>query len=86
MAKVKCDTYYTNDATGGIDLYSISELSSDELAELSQYLKVKKLSQDLKMSQYMLFSPKTYIGEKTRTKFNNQCISENKSSKKTNFL
>ena len=46
----------TNLFVSGDDMSHISELVPKELAELSQWLKVNKLSLNLKKTQYMIFS------------------------------
>ena len=71
----------TNLFASGNDLPSISELLSKELAELSLWLKVNRLSLNLKKTQYMIFTRKKSISEKINIKIDNQNISETKSSK-----
>ena len=59
----------------------ISEIASKELSELSQWLKVNKLSLNLKKTQYMIFSRRKSKDETINIKIDNQSISETKSSK-----
>ena len=71
----------TNLFVSGVDMSHISEILSEELAVLSQWLKVNKLSLNLKKTQYMIFSRKKSKDETINIKIDDQSISETKSSK-----
>ena len=71
----------TNLFVSGVDMSHISEIVSKELAELSQWLKVNKLSLNLKKTQYMIFSRRKSKDETINIKIDDQSISETKSSK-----
>ena len=71
----------TNLFASGNDLPSFSELLSKELAELSLWLQVNRLSLNLKKNQYMIFTQSKTISENINIKIDNQNIYETKSSK-----
>ena len=72
---------HTNLFVSGADLSFISEILSKELADLSQCLKVNKLSLNLKKTQYILFTRRKSNDEQINIKIDNQIISETKSNK-----
>ena len=71
----------TNLFVSGDDMSHISELVSKELAELSQWLKVNRLSLNLKKTQYMIFFRRKSKDETLNIKIDNQNISETITSK-----
>ena len=59
----------------------LNQILSKELADLSQWLKINKLSLNLKKTQYMILTQRKSNDEKISIKIDNQSISETKSSK-----
>ena len=64
-----------------VDMSHINEIVSKKLPELAQWLKVNKLSLNLKKTQYMIFSRGKSKDEPINIKIDDQSISETKSSK-----
>ena len=62
-------------------MFSLQATLNQELANISQWLKVNKLSLDIKENMYMVFTRKKTQSADNKIEIDNEIISETKSSK-----
>ena len=71
----------TNLFNHGKDMFSLQATLNQELANISQWLKVNKLSLNIKKTMYMVFTRKKTQSADIKIEIDNEIISETKSSK-----
>ena len=71
----------TNLFNHGKDMFSLQATLNQELASISQWLKVNKLSLNIKKTMYMVFTRKKTQSADIKIEIDNEIISETKSSK-----